>query len=105
MPLLRNQARDANKNRARLKVELPVQIRTQIRIGGGGVLALVARDLAFTVAKADGLAVCTGCGRGYIPRRRPRQGESNWCDDCRPTAAAAARMRRFRAKKRRESEE
>ena len=72
----------------------------QILVTGDSPLGFVARDLAFAVGKADGLVVCSGCGRGFIPNRRPRAGESTWCPSCRGPKAKAARMRRYRKKKR-----
>ena len=71
-----------------------------VRIGGGGALGMIVRNLAFTVARTDGLSVCSGCGRAYIPSRRPRAGELNWCSESECVKKAKAeRQRRWRKNK------
>jgi hypothetical protein len=43
----------------------------------------VIANVVFAIARTDGLAVCTACGRAYSPlKRRPQSGRRNYCPDC-----------------------
>lgn len=74
--------------------------RPTVEIGSDGLFQNLARDLALTVARLDGLAVCYGCGNPYSPSRKPRADRRNFCQTCRE-AGVPARLR-MREKRRRE---
>lgn len=78
----------------------PPDPRPNIRLGGGGVLGAVFREVAFTVARTEGLAVCSNCGRGFIPPRKPRRDQRVWCTrpECQRARKAYA-QRRWREKR------
>lgn len=81
------------------------QERPDIRIGGDGLSQVLARELALTLARLDGLAVCDGCGNPYAPERKPRADRRSFCETCREAGVPARlRKRDQRARKRREGE-
>ena len=43
----------------------------------------IALQLLMMVTQTQGLAQCSGCGNSYIPRRKPREDQRRYCDDCR----------------------
>ena len=51
--------------------------------GGTSLFGSLACQLIFTIARVDGVAVCSGCGRVYIPSRRPRRDQRCYCSGCR----------------------
>ena len=57
--------------------------RPSISLTGEYLFAIVATQLAFAVARSEGLAICVACGRPYSPTRRPAKGRRNYCDPCR----------------------
>ena len=54
----------------------------------GGPFATIATNLAFSVARSDGLAICSACGQAFTPGRKPRAGERTYCRSCRASGAA-----------------
>jgi hypothetical protein len=76
--------------------------RGAILLGGHGVVGALAQQLMLAVAGQDALALCSACGREYVPERRPRPDRRNYCQDCRTSkvperdAARAFRERRGR---------
>jgi len=49
-------------------------------------------------------AVCCECGEPYLPKRRPKANQRNYCPDCRASGAAQrAAAREYRRRKRKES--
>lgn len=50
----------------------------------GGLFGALAAQLVLTISRTDGLAICSGCGVGYVPwcGRRPRAGERHYCKEC-----------------------
>jgi hypothetical protein len=44
--------------------------------------ALVVQ-LALTISRTDGLALCSGCGLSYVPSRRPRDTKRRYCPEYR----------------------
>ena len=73
--------------------------RPEIRLTGGAVLGTVIRQLAFACARVDGLAICSGCGKPFVPERRPRARQRCWCPECRGTADVGLAMRDYRKRK------
>ncbi len=74
---------------------------SEIRLGGGGVFGTIARDVAFAVARVDGLVICAGCGAGFSPSRRPASGRRSWCKPCKRSGADVRQAKRDeRARKR-----
>ena len=70
-----------------------------IHLTGGGVHGAVVRQVAFVAANVNGLAVCNGCGRAYVPvKRRPSATRSSWCPTCGKAAADREAQRRRRAR-------
>lgn len=90
----------AARNKARLRRELAEYVNglldlggvrpriawhrdgVRFRLDGSGLFAALARQLAFAVARIDGLAVCSSCGKAFVPDRRPRQDQLSWCKKC-----------------------
>ena len=61
--------------------------RPRITLGGcspawGHLFAALACQLMFAVTRTEGLAICTGCGDSYIPTRKPRVDQRQFCEDC-----------------------
>lgn len=67
-----------------------------VRLGGGSVYGAVAREVVFIVARVDGLAICSGCGAAFVPKRRPAAGRKTWCPECSESGAAARDRQRRR---------
>lgn len=42
----------------------------------------LGRQLSFAIARIEGFAICHGCGAPFIPSRKPRAGQRNWCIPC-----------------------
>lgn len=40
-------------------------------------------QLGLAIAQSNSLATCSGCGSSYIPKRRPRSDQRNYCNVCR----------------------
>lgn len=63
----------------------------------GSVFGAVGLALSLAVSSVGGFAVCSECGRPYVPRRRPAAGRRRFCDPCRdvraPQRAAEAAYR------------
>ena len=76
--------------------------RLQIRYGlSGSLFAALALQLALTVAAADKLFMCSGCGFPYArPRgtKRPKPGQANFCSECGQTEALRQADRRRKQK-------
>lgn len=88
---------------ARLRVLWePDEERPTLEVGGFGLFQNLARELALTVAKMDGLTVCDGCGTPYNPERKPREDRNNYCPPCRE-AGVPARIRKRRQRQKGEN--
>jgi hypothetical protein len=48
----------------------------------GKMFGALACQLMLAVSRTDGLAICSACGASYIPKRRPRQDQRRYCQDC-----------------------
>lgn len=48
-----------------------------------GPFGAVAFEASIMVSRTNGLSLCSGCGRTFTPRRKPRRGERHYCADCR----------------------
>lgn len=92
--------------RARPRVRWnPEAERPSVEIASFGLFQNLARDLALTVARRDGLAVCDGCGNPYTPSRKPRKDRRNFCKPCRDDGVPARlRMRDRRRRERGETD-
>lgn len=55
--------------------------RLDIDLTARGLFGIIYRELVFTVARIDGFAICDGCGRPFVPKRKPASGKKSWCDD------------------------
>lgn len=67
-------AKSPEDNKGRLSLPLMV----------GGLFGALATQLVLAISRTDGLAICSGCGVGYVPSyRRPRAGERHYCKECR----------------------
>ncbi len=67
-----------------------------------GLFAAIAVQLMSTVSGQE-LAVCSHCGSPYVPPRKPRAGERNYCnkESCRKFGAQARASDTYRRKKER----
>ncbi len=70
-------------------------------IRGSGLFGGIATQLAFALSRADGLAICSGCGNAYsVSEGRPRTGERRYCKACRDAGVPARdRQRKYREQK------
>lgn len=50
---------------------------------GPNLFSVIALQLAFAVSGGDGISTCSGCGRVYPRQRRPKEGQRNYCPECR----------------------
>jgi hypothetical protein len=71
------------------------------KAAAGGLFGALSVQLAMAVARSEGLAICSACGAAYIPPRRPRVDENNYCESCGKRAAWRNAARRYRAQKKR----
>ena len=75
----------------------------------GGLFGALAMQLTLAICGTDGLAICSGCGFGYIPNRRPKVNQKNYCQECREKgvplrdASRAYRARNAKQRSRRKS--
>jgi hypothetical protein len=58
-----------------------------IMSAGARLFSALAAKLLLAIPKSGGLAVCTNCGTGYTPSRRPVAGRRNDCFSCRASGA------------------
>lgn len=76
-----------------------------LRIGGPTVFAAVLQELTMATARTDRFRLCAGCGQSVVPKRRPKPGQSTWCEDCAerglPKKAARRAYRERKARERR----
>jgi len=68
-----------------------------------GLFVSIAMQLALSVARTDGLAVCAGCGVAFIARRKPRTDRRNYCDDCQRRRVSGRDAQRACRQRRREA--
>jgi hypothetical protein len=56
----------------------------QLVFAGPGLLSYLALQVCLTALKLDSLVVCSYCNKQYPPpRRAPKSGQRNFCDECR----------------------
>jgi len=56
----------------------------EMSLGGTNLFGVLAIQLMCAVSRTDGVAICCGCGAGYLPPyRKPRDGERHYCEECR----------------------
>ncbi len=77
--------------------------RTNVNLAGKGLLGALSVQLAFAVGATAGVSVCTGCGRPYLPNRKPAIGRRNYCDQCRESGIPHRYASREYMRRRRES--
>lgn len=76
----------------------------KVRYGGTGLAGALALQLALTTTSTGAFYTCFNCNTSYIPEyRRPREGENNYCEDCR-AAGAKNRSRAYRQRRKAERE-
>jgi hypothetical protein len=56
--------------------------RAILQFDGAGLFGALVVQLALAIGRTDGLAVCSGCGVSYVPRRRPRRDRRRYCEQC-----------------------
>lgn len=81
-------------NRGHKRLELEIDYR-------GAMLNAIGLQLALTVSNSDSLYICSGCSEPYArsrDKRRPKSGESNFCDGCGTAEALRQADRRRKAK-------
>jgi hypothetical protein len=81
--------------------------RLQIVIGKGSTFGAVAVQLVLAACGTEGYVMCSSCKGFYVPTRRPRRDQKNYCTACTedgvPQKNAAATYRNKRANKSRKS--
>lgn len=55
-------------------------------------------QLLFAATRSQGIAICSGCGMPYTPKRKPRKDRRNFCLNCGEPVAARLRKRASRAR-------
>jgi hypothetical protein len=53
-----------------------------VQIGTPALFAHIGFQLALTISRIGGLAVCSFCGRSYSPKRKPNPNRENYCSIC-----------------------
>lgn len=53
--------------------------RARVELVGYELFGSLIRQLLFAIGRVDALAVCAGCGRSFVPGRRPRADQRSWC--------------------------
>jgi hypothetical protein len=55
----------------------------RMTFSGSNTFGILALQLMFKIANADGIVICSTCSRPYLPnKRRPSAGRANYCDEC-----------------------
>ncbi len=67
-----------------------------VTLGGFGLFGALATQLLLVVSRTRGFAVCSGCGKPYVPRRRRTSERLNYCPNCGLKAAWRDAQRRLR---------
>lgn len=81
-------------NQGRARFELEIDYR-------GAMMNALGLQLALTISNSDSLYICSGCGGPYArsrDKRRPKPGESNFCDNCGTAEALRQADKRRKAK-------
>jgi hypothetical protein len=60
---------------------------------------LLALQMLFAVAGAAQVALCDGCGKPYLPRRKPRPDQRHFCTHCGERGAARLRRQDWASKR------
>lgn len=60
------------------------------------LFAHLAMQLMLAVADIERLALCSGCGKGYRPEKRPAESRRSFCTQCGKRAATRLAVRGFR---------
>jgi hypothetical protein len=45
-------------------------------------ISVIGAELIFELSKLDSCVVCSDCGNIYLPKRKPREDQNHFCDDC-----------------------
>ncbi len=69
-----------------------------VKLAGPGLFGVIATQITYAAAAADAMALCSQCGRAYVPKRRPREGERHYCPDCGTRAAKRHAQAAWRAR-------
>lgn len=69
-----------------------------------GPLGAAALQLALALARADGFAMCDGCGKTYVPRRKPAVGKRHFCPTCRGDGVPVRLAQRDQLARRRQAQ-
>jgi hypothetical protein len=67
-----------------------------VELAGWGLFGALAVQLLQVVSRIDGLITCSGCGKAYLPKRRPNPNRDHYCPDCGVKAAWRKASRRYR---------
>jgi hypothetical protein len=69
---------------------------------GPSLFGTIATQLAFTLSRSDGLAICSGCGRAFsASESRAKPGSNRYCGSCRANGVDARdRAKRYRQRQR-----
>ena len=78
----------------------PSKDQIEFSLGSLGPLSAAAKELAFTIAQIDALAVCAECGKPFIPKRRRAQSRRAYCQKCGKQASDRRAQREKRARER-----
>ena len=72
----------------------------EAHIGAAGFFSAVVVQLAAIVSREEAPLFCMSCGQMYLPKRKPTEGDSNYCPACNKDGKASKRdwARRNRAK-------
>lgn len=104
MSIARNDLVSAVQNWLQLGAVAPVftwpSTGPDVLMGGSGVFAAIGVQIMMAISRSGGLAICSACGRAYVPHRRLAANRRHYCEDCTSTgapvrdAAAAYRKRK-----------
>jgi len=73
--------------------------RLDMDLSSEGLFPNIAKQLVFTVAGFERISFCDGCGRVYVPTRKPRPDRRKFCKHCNEAGVPAKlRVRDHRAR-------
>ena len=71
-----------------------------VKLMGHGLFGALTLYLSLSIARTEGFAICSSCGRPYFPPRQPNPDRRQYCHECGKKAALRDAARDYRRRKR-----
>ena len=68
----------------------------QVTVAAPNLFGALGVQLLFAASASEGLAICSSCKKPYVPKRRVRTNQRNYCEDCGDHAAWRHASREYR---------